>query len=160
MYHTCSSRAYRSGRKKCKAHLSATRHKGIKSYQKGVLSKLSRDDRVYPRVSVPKRGTCSRPTFDHSFTRYTPAKKKKKNSRWLGGAQGARQTLQIFIWSPFDGEHGRRRRRKAVSPFLSMVWGGVPLFVKCSFFIVQLTGMTLPGSNGRVLVGVLNATKR
>ena len=54
----------------------------------------------------------------------------------MGGAQGARQTLQILIWSRFDREHGRRRRRKALSPFLStfFFWGGVPLFVKCCFF--------------------------
>ena len=39
------------------------------------------------------------------------------------------KTLQILIWSRFDGEYGRRRRQKAVSPLLSMfLLGGVPLF--------------------------------
>ena len=96
--------------------------------KRGKIAPTRRTSQTFPRLSMPKRGTCSHPTFDLSFTRYTHAKKKKTLDGWE--VQGARQTLQIFIWSRFDGEHGHRRRRKAVSPFLSFFWGGVPLFVK------------------------------
>ena len=45
--------------------------------------------------------------------------REKKNSVWLEGVKRARQTLQILVWSRFDGEHGRRPRQKEVPPFLS-----------------------------------------
>ena len=35
---------------------SATCQKGVKSFQKGGLTKLSRDGGVYPHASIPKRG--------------------------------------------------------------------------------------------------------
>ena len=85
------------------------------------LPKLSRDSGVCPRLSMPKRGTCSHPTFDHSCSPAIHSRKKKTG--WLGGVQEARETLQILIWGRFDGEHGRRRWRKAVSPFLSVFSG-------------------------------------
>ena len=112
-------------------HQSATCQKGVKSCQKGVLLKRRTDGGVYPRASIPKRGTWSPPTFDHSRS---PAihSRKKNNSGRLGGSQGARQTLQIFIWSQFHGEHGRRgsiSRRTWTSPSAK---SSVPLFVKVS----------------------------
>ena len=72
---------------------------------------------------MPKKGYLH-PTFDHSRSPDIHSREKKKLSGWLGGAQGARQTLQILIWSRFDGDHGRRRRRKAVSPFLPFIFLG------------------------------------
>ena len=126
------SGAHQSGAHQSGAHQSATCQKGVKSCQKGVLPKLSRDGGVYPRTSIPKRSTSSHTTpllINLVHPLYT-REKKKKNSGWLGGAQGERQTLQMF-WSRFDGEHGRRRRRKALSPFLSMFWG-VYLFLSNS----------------------------
>ena len=49
-------------------------------------SLLGRDGGVYPRESIPKRGTWSHPTFDHSRL---PAihwrKKEKKRTLWMLG---------------------------------------------------------------------------
>ena len=123
------------------AHQSATFQKGVKSCQKGGLPKLSRDGPVYPRASIPKRGTWSHPTFDHSRSPAIHSRKKEKTG-CLGGAQGARQTLQMLILSRFDGEHGHRRRQKALSPFLSRFFffgGGVyPFLSNAVFFILGL----------------------
>ena len=96
---------------------------------KGVLPKLSRAG--YTLAQAFHQGVLDHTPLLITLVRplYTG---ENKNLGWLGGAQGARQTLQIFVWSRFDGEHGRRRRRKALSPSLSRFWGGVPLFVKCS----------------------------
>ena len=60
--------------------------------------KLDRDyrRRGYPRVSMPKRGTCWHPTFDHSRSPAITHEKKKQKPGWLGGVQEARQTLQVF----------------------------------------------------------------
>ena len=89
--------------------------------------------RGIPSRKHVKKG-CSHPTFDNLFTRYILA--KKKVSGWLGRVQGARQTLQILIWSRFDGENRRRRRRKAVSPLLSNVfWGGCTPFCQIPYVI-------------------------
>ena len=102
-------------------HQSATSPKGGKSHQKGGLLKRSRDGGVHPRVSMSKRGTCSHPIFDHSRSPAMHSRKRESElSGWLGGVQGARQTLRTLIWSRFDGENERRRRRKAVSAFWSM----------------------------------------
>ena len=90
----------------------------------GVLPKLSRDGAVYPHASIPKRDTWSHPTFDHSRSLDMHSRKKK--------------TLQNLIWSRFDGEHGRCRRRKLSSPFLSRFWGFVPLLVKCYYIFVVI----------------------
>ena len=54
----------------------------------------------------------------------------------MGGAQGARQTLSILIWSWFDGEHGRRRRRKDLSLFLS-IFGRLYPFLSNGHFRLQ-----------------------
>ena len=106
-------------------HQSATCQKGVTSCQKGVLPNLSRDGGVHPRAS-PKRGTCSHPIFDHS--RSPAIHSRKRTSGWLGGAQGARHTQQIFSWNRFDGEHRRRRRRKALYLFWLRFFGGCTPF--------------------------------
>ena len=54
-------------------------------------------------------------------------REKKELSGWLRGVQGARQTLQSMVWSGFDREHGRCRRRKAVSLFCQYFLGVYPL---------------------------------
>lgn len=41
-----------------------------------------RDGEVYPRVCMSKKGTCSHPTFYHSFTRSTLAKTKSALDGW------------------------------------------------------------------------------
>ena len=118
------------------AHQPATCQKGGKIVPKGAIPKLSRDGGVYPRASIPKRGTWSHPTFDHSRSPAIHSRKKEKTG-CLGGAQGARQTLQMLILSRFDGEHGHRRRQKALSPFLSRFFffgGGCTPFCQMLFF--------------------------
>ena len=48
--------------------------------QKWLLPKLSRDGGVYPRASIPKRGTWSHPAFDHSRSPAMHSRKKKEKS--------------------------------------------------------------------------------
>ena len=88
-------------------------------------------------MNMPKRGSAHAPlltTLVHPLYTYG----KTKLSRWLADVQGARQTLQILIWSRFDGQYGRRRRQKAVPSFLSMFFGDVPPFVKLSLLYMDM----------------------
>ena len=65
------------------AHETATCPKAVKSCQKGRFPKLSRDGGVYPRTRMPKRGTCSYPTYDHSRSPAIHSRTKKINlDRW------------------------------------------------------------------------------
>ena len=122
------------------AHQPATCQKEAKSLQNVRLPKPCRDDGVYPSVSMPK-GILAIASlliilFHPLYTR------KKKNSGWLGGVQGARQMLQILIWSRFDGEHGRRRRRLAVSPFLLIFRGVYPSLPNALIFSLLLISLS------------------
>ena len=73
------------------AHQSATCQKGVKSCPKGGLPKGSRDGGVNPCASIPKRVLGHTPLL---ITLVHPLyAREKKNSGWLGGAQGARQPL-------------------------------------------------------------------
>ena len=99
----------------------------------GVLEPV----RGTPIRNEPKRGSAHAPlliTLVHPLYTYG----KTKLSRWLADVQGARQTLQILIWSRFDGQYGRRRRQKAVPSFLSMFFGDVPPFVKLSLLYMDM----------------------
>ena len=108
----------------------------VRNVPRRGTSQTSRGGGVSPRASIPKRGTWSHPTLItlvHAL--YT---QEKQNSGLFGGAQGARPTLQICIWSRFDGEHGRRRRRNALSPFLSRFWGGLYPFLSNAVYVANM----------------------
>ena len=62
--------------------------KRVRSCQKGLLPKL-RDGGVYPRASIPQRGTWSYPTFDHSRSPAIHSRKKKKKLWTVWGSPGS-----------------------------------------------------------------------
>ena len=124
------------------AHQSATCQKGVQSCRKGVLPYLV-ETAGYTLAKASQKGVLGHTPLLITlvYPLYTGEKKKRKeHSGCLGGAHGARQTLQIFIWSRFDGEHGRRRQRKALSPFLSRFSGGVYPFLSNALIIINGTG--------------------
>ena len=121
------------------AHQSATCQKGVKSCQKGFPNLV--ETAGYTFAQAFQKGVLGHTplliTPVHPL--YSREKKKKTLDAWEEPREHDKRSLHILIWSRFDGEHGRRRRRKAMSPFLSMCFffggGGVPLFVKCLIII-------------------------
>ena len=111
------------------AHQSATCQKGVKSCQKGVLPKLSRDGGVYPRASIPKRGTLSHPTLDHSRS---PAIHSLEQKIYIPFCSAVKFSLTVpSRWENFEafdkkgytsqnldkkGDRAFRRRRSRSSP--------------------------------------------
>ena len=61
----------------------------------------------------------------------------KKNSGWLGGVQGARQTLQTLIWSRFDGVTWTSPSAKSSFPlFFNVFLGDTPFCQTLCFLSV------------------------
>ena len=111
--------------------------KGANRTKKGDFPNLVETAGYIPARKNAKKGCVLTPPplLILSFANYTLAKKKKL-SEWLGGVLGARQTLQILFGIYLSENMGRRRRLKALSPFLStFLWGWCTPFFKMLLFI-------------------------
>ena len=107
------------------AHQVVTCQKGVKSCQKGYFPNLV-ETAGYILAQAFQKGVLSHIPLLITLVHRLYTREKRRNSGWLGGAQGARPTLWHLSWSRFDGEHGRRRPRIALSSFLSRFWGYTP----------------------------------